>query len=103
MHESCLGCGADLRRESGFYLGSIYVNYGLTSLVIAVAYPLLLFNGVLPEAWLLGIALTFVILFPIGFFRHARALWVGFDQFVDPRAGETGTGRDSTDEPRDDS
>jgi hypothetical protein len=35
--------------------------------------------------------LAFVVLFPIWFFRYARALWLGFDQYMDPRRGETGT------------
>ena len=31
---------------------------------------------------------AFVVLFPTWFFRYARSLWLGFDQFIDPRAGE---------------
>jgi len=88
MHEKCSHCGVSFKREAGFYLGSIYFNYGLTALVIAVVYPLLLFNQVASNNTLLIIALAFCLLFPIWFFRYARALWLGFDQFVDPRPGE---------------
>lgn len=98
MHDTCASCGANLRREPGFYLGSIYFNYGLTSLIVAIAYPALLFNGLASDQVLLGSSLVFVILFPLWFFRYARSLWLGFDQFVDPRAGEKGTGREQKDD-----
>lgn len=93
MHDTCPVCGASLKREPGFYLGSIYFNYGLTALVVAIAYPVLLFNNLVQEQVLLWSALGFVIVFPLLFFRHARSLWIGFDQFVDPKPGEQGTGR----------
>lgn len=94
MHEKCPACGVSLVRESGFYLGSIYFNYGLTALIVAIAYPVLLFNGLVAEQTLLWSALGFVLVFPLLFFRHARSLWLGFDQFVDPKPGEHGTGRE---------
>ena len=85
MHDECPACGVAFEREAGFYLGSIYVNYGVTAMVVAVGYPLLLFNQVLDENPLLLMAMAFSILFPIWFFRYARALWIGFDEFCDPR------------------
>ncbi len=77
-----------MEREPGFYLGSIYFNYGLTAIVVAIGYPLLLFNKWVGEQPLFWCSLAFTILFPILFFRHARALWTGFDQWLDPRPGE---------------
>ncbi|MCO6456134.1 MAG: DUF983 domain-containing protein [Pirellulaceae bacterium] len=91
MRPQCPHCDGDLQREGGFYLGSIYFNYGLTALIVAIAYPVLLFNRVLPSHVLLPLALVFVVLFPIWFFRYARSLWLGFDQYWDPRQGEQGT------------
>jgi hypothetical protein len=85
MHERCPHCDTKLEREPGFYLGSIYFNYGLTALISAIAYPVLLINKVLPERQLQLIVMAFVILFPLWFFRYARSLWLGFDQFADPR------------------
>lgn len=92
MHENCPHCGAKFEREPGFFLGSIYVNYGLTALVVAIAYPVLMFKRILSHEALMAITLTFVLLFPLWFFRYARALWLGFDQYWDPRSGEQGTG-----------
>jgi uncharacterized protein (DUF983 family) len=90
MHPACSHCGTSFVREPGFYLGSIYFNYGLTALITAVAYPAMMFNGV-PDKYLVPATLAFALLFPLWFFRYARSLWLGFDQYVDPRAGETGT------------
>jgi uncharacterized protein (DUF983 family) len=86
MHQHCPRCGLKYEREPGFFLGSIYFNYGLTALLVAIVYPVLLFNRVFSESRLLFI---FVVLFPMLFFRHARALWLGFDQWYDPRPPET--------------
>ena len=85
MHETCSDCGTRFEREPGFFLGSIYINYGLTALIIAVAYPILLFSGLVAERKLLVGGLLFALLFPLLVFRHARSLWLGFDQFYDPR------------------
>ena len=77
--DECETCGYDLIREPGFYLGSIYVNYGLTAaLLLAVCMPLVLFTEV-PYAWITPGALLFCLLFPIWFHRYARAFWLGFD------------------------
>jgi uncharacterized protein (DUF983 family) len=85
MNDVCPECGTAFEREAGFYLGSIYVNYGLTALVVAIGYPVLLFNQILAERTLLIMAMVFSVAFPIWFFRYARALWIGFDEFCDPR------------------
>ena len=93
MHQQCPRCGVKFEREPGFFLGSIYINYGLTVLIVAIVYPTLLFNGIVPEKPLLLSALAFTILFPLLVFPWARSLWLGFDQWRDPREGETGTER----------
>ena len=85
MQEVCAACGLRLERESGFYLGAIYFNYGLTALIVAIAYPLLTFLGHGPRNRALGICLIFVLLVPLLYFRHARSLWLGLDEFVDPQ------------------
>lgn len=85
MHADCSACGTKFEREAGFFLGSIYFNYGLTALVVAIAYPVLLFSKTASEKTLLLSALAFTLLFPTWFHRYARALWLGFDQFMDPR------------------
>jgi hypothetical protein len=95
MHKTCPHCGVKFEREPGFFLGSIYINYGLTALIVSIAYPVLLFRFHLPKTQLLAGALAFVVVFPVLLFPWARSLWLGFDQWHDPREGERGTGRPS--------
>ena len=85
MHKNCPHCGVKFEREAGFFLGSIYFNYGLTALIVAIAYPILMFSKAVGESKLLIGCLAFTLLFPMWFHRYARALWLGFDQFMDPR------------------
>jgi uncharacterized protein (DUF983 family) len=96
-NDRCNHCGADLKREPGFYLGSIYYNYGLTSLIVMIAYPILLFSGAMTNDALLYASLAFVVVFPLWFFRYARSLWLGFDQLWDPKPGEIGTSHTALD------
>lgn len=84
MHSSCNHCGHVFEREPGFFLGSVYINYGLTALAICLVYPILLYRGSITPRSLLISATIFMIVFPIWFFRYARALWCGFDEWVDP-------------------
>ena len=85
MNESCSHCGLKYEREPGFFLGSIYYNYGLTSLIATIVYPVATFGFKYPRTPTILCIVTFVILFPIWFFPYSRSLWLGFDQFVDPR------------------
>jgi hypothetical protein len=85
MHERCDSCGLNFERESGFYLGAIYFNYGLTAMVVTFAYPTLTVSGMLPQRTALWGCLAFVVLFPLLFFRFARSLWLGFDELIDPQ------------------
>lgn len=88
MNDECPECGHPFQRESGFYLGAIYFNYGLTALVITIAYPILTLTGLVSSQVALAGTLAFAILFPIGFFRFARSLWLGFDELIDPQEGK---------------
>ncbi len=84
MHPKCDHCGLDLVREPGFYLGSIYVNYGLTAMIVTFTYVGLMLAGVgTPEQLLISLT-AFCVLFPLWFFRYARSIWLGFDQYWDP-------------------
>jgi|SRR5262245_9686579 len=88
MHQQCPQCGVKFEREPGFFLGSIYINYGLTALIVAIAYPLLLFRGQVAEKPLLLGAVAFTVFFPMLIFPWARSIWLAFDQWSDPREEE---------------
>ena len=88
MHDACTNCGTPFIREGGFFLGAIYFNYGLTALIVALGYPLLVFTRTLSPQTALPLGLAFTVLFPLLIFRHARSLWLGFDEFIDPHGKE---------------
>ncbi|MEX1224211.1 MAG: DUF983 domain-containing protein [Pirellulales bacterium] len=85
MRETCDQCGLKFYREPGFYLGSIYVNYGLTALLVMAVYFGLVALTELSDPWRLGISMAVCVLFPLWFFRYARAIWLAFDRYFDRR------------------
>ena len=88
MRSQCDWCGLVYEREPGFFLGSVYVNYGLTAVLTTAMYISLLVAEVASPETLLWCMAGFCVLFPILFFRWARSLWLGFDQFWDPTEEE---------------
>ncbi|MDP6442146.1 MAG: DUF983 domain-containing protein [Pirellulaceae bacterium] len=86
MHEECDVCQLDFRREPGFYLGSIYINYGLTAVMLTVVCGPLVMSGAVSHWWMTPIALAFCAGFPMWFLRYARCLWLGLDQMIDGEA-----------------
>lgn len=88
MHENCPQCGVKFEREPGFFLGSIYINYGITAVVTSALYMTLMFSKWRSDIEQMGVTVAVAILLPILLHRHARSLWAGFDQWRDPQAGE---------------
>ena len=86
MNASCGDCEFRFEREPGYYLGSTYINYGVTALLATLTYVVLLFGFGLEKEVLLPGLLTFCVIFPLVFFRFARSLWLSLDCFFD-RAG----------------
>jgi uncharacterized protein (DUF983 family) len=85
MRPKCDHCGLAFEREPGFFLGSIYVNYGLTAVLVTAGYFALFFSNTLTDPQRLWLLVAFSVVFPLWFFRYARSLWLGFDQLFDPR------------------
>jgi len=80
MPDACASCGLDFKREQGYYIGAMYINYGVTTLILlAVALPLL---DRVPLPWLLWPLAAFSIVFPLWFFRYSRSLWLGIELYV---------------------
>jgi hypothetical protein len=84
MHDRCGSCGRRFNRAPGYLLGSIYINYGVTALLVVVVYFSLYFTEVLNGKQLLVLLTIFSVLFPLWFFRYARSLWIAFDERWDP-------------------
>jgi uncharacterized protein (DUF983 family) len=92
MHVECGHCQLRFEREPGYFLGSIYINYGLTALLVTVFYLLLFAGGWTSPQTALWMVAGFSLVFPIWFFRYARSLWLGFDQYWDPTPSDSAEG-----------
>ena len=84
MNAACPRCGRVHEREPGFFLGSIYVNYGVTAVAVTALYLTLFFASHVSPTFRLVVCAAVSVLLPILFFRHARAIWVAFDEYWDP-------------------
>lgn len=82
MERACPACGLDLVREPGFYLGSIYVNYGVTALATIGLYGLLVLLAGWSAERALAACLVVAVLLPAWLFRYARALLLAIDTSV---------------------
>jgi hypothetical protein len=84
MHERCEVCGLKFEREPGYFLGAIYISYGLALATIAVFSVLLwrLVNWPLQRIVIGGVVL-FLPFAPV-LTLIARVLWIYLDQAIDP-------------------
>lgn len=96
MLHHCECCGRKYEQAPGYFLGSIYINYGLTAVMVAIGYPTLVFGYGYPEDVIVWLAFLFCLVFPFWFFRYARSLWLGIDQLFDPMEKENPHDRDET-------
>lgn len=88
MNDPCPECGRKFDRAPGYLLGAIYFNYGVTALLVVIFYFSMFLSGTLTGKQLLWTLTAFAVLFPLWFFRYARALWIAFDERWDPWPNE---------------
>ena len=83
MHKNCPNCGFHFERAPGYFLGSTYINYGVTTLLTTWTYMVLRFGFEISKSLLIPVLATFCVIFPVVFFRYARSLWLSFDCYFD--------------------
>jgi hypothetical protein len=84
MYECCPVCSLRFEREEGYFLGAMYISYGLGIAVIALIAALL---WAVTGWWITKDTVWAVVLFlPLvpAITVFARVLWIYFDQTVDP-------------------
>jgi hypothetical protein len=84
MWPQCPACGLKFEREAGYFLGAMYISYGL-GLIVIVGIGLLLWA--LTRWALLKITLWAMLLFlPLAptITLFSRVLWIYLDQAIDP-------------------
>ena len=85
MHESCPVCGLVYSREPGYFIGALYISYGVASAVMIAA--LFGLHLLLPEwdlGWLVLIVGALFLPFVPLVTRYARVLWIYFDRWAWP-------------------
>ena len=84
MYERCPNCGLKFEREPGYFLGAMYISYGLALMTIVV-FALLLWAS---TPWSLQkITVWAIILFlPLApvLTLFSRVLWIYLDRTIDP-------------------
>jgi uncharacterized protein (DUF983 family) len=84
MHERCPVCALKFEREQGYFLGAMYISYGM-ALAIIVLFTILVWA--VTRAPIVRDVIWAIILF-LPFAPSvtllARILWIYFDQAVDP-------------------
>lgn len=77
LGRSCVVCGVAFERDPGEVTGGICVNsMATTAGICALAFWLELSRAA-PRGFETPITVAFAIVFPIVFYRHSRALWIG--------------------------
>jgi uncharacterized protein (DUF983 family) len=86
MHERCAVCGLRFEREQGYFIGAMYINYGVTVVLTLLGWFALEYSAQPSLTLQLVLWIAFSMGFPVLFFRHSRGLWLGFDYIFDPGA-----------------
>jgi uncharacterized protein (DUF983 family) len=89
MHPHCKQCGLRFERAPGYFLGSTYINYAATAVLVTIAYLVLRFGVGLERHHVLAPLLAFCVMFPLFFFRYARSWWLAMDSYIDPQSFES--------------
>ena len=84
MYQRCPACGLKFEREDGYFLGAMYIGYGLG--VASIALLALLVWGVLRWPLLKSVTGGIVLFVPLApvLTWMARVLWIYLDQGIDP-------------------
>ena len=85
MNEVCPVCGLRFLRESGYFLGAIYISYGLGVLTILPVAAIMAVALEWPLAAVLTISLLQTVISVPLFLRYSRLIWLYMDQSIDPR------------------
>jgi uncharacterized protein (DUF983 family) len=84
MAESCALCGLRFERAQGYFVGAIYINYAVTTLIAVGGFFLLWGQFGLSTRAQLFVLVPIVVLFPLWFFRYSRSLWLGLEYGLNP-------------------
>jgi uncharacterized protein (DUF983 family) len=88
MYERCLACDLKFEREPGYFLGAMYIGYGLALVTITLLSFLLWWFFRWPfQRDVVGGVILFLPFAPF-LTVMARVLWIYLDQSIDPDRSE---------------
>lgn len=82
IKERCSACQAIFKREEGFFVGAIMANVVATEGTILIAYFVSLFL-ISNEQTMLTLLFIVGVTFPLLFYHHSWALWLGMDHLIE--------------------
>ena len=86
MRPECALCGLRFERAQGYWVGAIYLNYGVSATIALGGYFLLWARTELSTATQLAIWMSFLVVFPLWFFRYSRSLWLALEYYFNPES-----------------
>ncbi len=84
MAAACSRCGLVFERAPGYFVGAIYINYGVTAVIAVGGYLVLWATTGLSTAAQFALWVPFLLVFPLWFFRYSRSLWLALEYLVNP-------------------
>lgn len=75
MNDKCPNCGVIFEKEPGYFIGALYVSYGLAVFELIVAYVLLALLNT-PLMFIFTVLFLILALFSFFNFRFARVIWM---------------------------
>jgi uncharacterized protein (DUF983 family) len=84
MERECALCGLRFERAQGYFVGAIYINYAVSSVIAVGGYFVLWAWVGLSTAVQFAIWVPFLLVFPLWFFRYSRSLWLALEYLVNP-------------------
>ena len=82
MFSHCMTCDLKFERESGYFVGAMYLNYGATVLIAFPGYFLFEVFTAVPFLLNLSVWALFSGIFPVLFYRYSKSLWLNFDYVI---------------------
>jgi uncharacterized protein (DUF983 family) len=83
LKHRCTACEVVFKREEGFFVGAIMANVVATEVLILVVYFSCLLFTKFDESVTLTILFIVGVTFPLAFYHHSWALWLGIDHLIE--------------------
>ncbi len=79
----CTACGVIFKREEGFFVGAIMANVLVTEFFILDIYFICVLLDKFSDRVMLTILFVVAVTFPLAFYHHAWAFWLGMDHLIE--------------------